>query len=148
MRMGTVAIIIRFDGDTPVLVETLSDDQEILALEEAVQKREPDPLRYVHTQRENRAAEDEKFGDYVEHLISQPCVKGEVLQHGLEWFYSKMRIEKYKRNEAEAAAVIARYALEVFQDAPDRKEFVLAGPRSKVQVKVYPLEEALSQRAA
>ena len=148
MGMGTVALIVRFDGDTPVLVEALSDDQEIQVLEQAFQKGDPDPLKTIHDQRKLRMAEDEKFGDYVEYLISQPCPKAEVLQHGLEWFYSRMRIEKYKQSETEAATVIANYALELFQDAPDRKEFILAGPKAKVQVKVYALDEALSQRAA
>ncbi len=148
MRMGTVALIVRFDGDTPVLVETLSDDQEIQLLEDALRGGDDEPLKKVHEARELRVQEDEKFGDYVEYLISQPAVKNEIRSHGLEWFYSKMRIENYRRSEAEAAAVIAGYALEVFSEMPNRREFILAGPRAKVQVKVYPLERAIRQKAA
>lgn len=148
MRIGTLALVVRFDGESPVLIETLSDDDEIRVLESAVLNGEKDPLERVHELRRLQREEDEKFGDYVEYLLSQPCLKAEVRHHGLEWFYSKMRIEKYRRTEAEAAQVIATYALQVYLDSPDRSEFVLAGPRAKVQVRVFALQEAQRREAA
>jgi hypothetical protein len=141
MKIGTVALVVRFEGSQVVLLETLSEDTEIEVVEQALQKGDPEPLKRIEQFRENQKAEDETFGDYVEQLLVQPFLRPEIRSHGINWFQSKMRIEKFKKNEAQAAKTIEEYALKLFQDAPDRKEFVLAGPKSKVQVRSFSINK-------
>ena len=43
MKAATVALIIRYQGKSPSLVEVLSDDREIHLLEDSV--KEADPLQ-------------------------------------------------------------------------------------------------------
>ena len=139
MKIGTVALVVRFDGPQPVLLEILSDDTEIKLIEEVIRKGESEPLKRLQQLRTQQQAEDETFGDYVEQLLVHPFLKPELREHGLNWFHSKLRIERFRKNEAEAAKVIAEYALKIYQDIPDRKEFILAGPKAKVQVKIFPI---------
>jgi hypothetical protein len=142
-KVGTVALVVRYiDENSPVLITALSDDAEIAVLEEALAAGEEDPLNIIHSLRKQQKDEDEKFGDYVEELLSRPFLKPEIQQHGVQWLKSKMRIEAFLRSETEATQVIAHYAFELFQQTPDQKEFYLAGPSAEVRVKIYVLHAA------
>jgi hypothetical protein len=149
MKSATLALIIRHAQDGPVLVETLSDDREINLLEGELQKGDPDPLDRIHAHREQVQKEEEEFGDYVEELLSQPFVRPEIQDHGLQWLKSKIRIEQYQRSETDAARVIADYAYRVYREDPARTDFVLAGPTNKVRIRVFVVEpgQAASEAA-
>ena len=136
-RIGTVALVVRFEGEQVNLIETLADNQEIELFEAALKEGSKDPMKYIEQHRQRQDAEDETFGDYVEQLLTQPFIKAELREHGINWFYSRMRVERYRRHEQDAAKVIAEYALKVYRDAPDREEFILAGPRAKVQIRIF-----------
>lgn len=140
MKVGTVALIIRYHEKTPILVESLSDDREIAELQQAVELGHQDPLQHVYQQRERQSKEDEEFGNYIEELLSQPFIRTEVQDHGIQWLKSKMRIEQYQKSEREATQVISEYAFKLYTENPTRKEFYLAGPTSKVLVRVFPLK--------
>lgn len=149
MKAATIALIVRSLQDhSPELVDVLSDDREISLLETEVRSGEDDPLRKVYEFRSSQSQEDDEFADYVEELLSQPFVKPEIQQHGVQWLKSKLRIEEFQRNEAEAAAIIAQYALQVFSSDPKRTDFFLAGPRSQVRVRVFVIRAQSMESAA
>ncbi len=136
-RIGTIALIVRLDKDTPCLIDALSDDHEISVLESAVRAGEEDPLQSVYVFRKRQLQEDEEFGDYVEELLSQPFLRPEIQEHGVQWLRSKIRIEQFQKSEREATRVISEYAYRIFQESPWRTEFFLSGPTAKVKVRVY-----------
>lgn len=143
-NMGTVALIIRNSGpgdESPELLEALSDDQEIDLLEEALQRGEKAPLEVIHERRVRIAEEDERFGDYVEELLSRPFIRPEIQRHGLQWLRSKLKIEQFQQSEDEATQVIAEYAYEVYKEDPSRTEFVLAGPKAQVRIRIFAVDE-------
>ncbi len=142
-RVGTVALVVRFDNEAPALIETISDDHEIAVFESAMQSGESDPLAVLHETRARQSKEDEEFGNYVEDLLSQPFVRPEIQEHGLQWLKSKIRIEQFQRCERDAAVVIAGYALKIFQEDPGRTDFFLAGPQAKVRVRIFTLGRVL-----
>jgi hypothetical protein len=140
MKIGTVALIVTYSGprEEPVLVESLSDEQEIGTLELALRSAAgPDALEAVRLSRLRRVEEDEAFGDYVEGLLSQPFVPPQVREHGVQWFRSKNRIEKYQAAEQEARKVIADFAFEIFRLEPARTDFVLSSSSAEVRVRVF-----------
>ncbi len=140
MKSATLALVISYDQGSPVLIETLSDDREIHLIEGELQKGDSDPLDRLRAHREQVSKEEEEFGDYVEELLSQPFVRPEIQEHGIQWLKSKIRIEEYQRSEVEAARVIADYAYRVFQEDPRRTDFYLAGPTNKVRIRVFVLD--------
>jgi hypothetical protein len=145
-KIGTVALIIDLrDDETPVILETLSDDAEIATLEAALGAGEQDPLTIVHQMRARQQREDDEFGNYVEELLSQPFVRPEIQEHGIQWLKSKIRIEDFQKKEADATKVIAEYALKVYRDNPAAKDFFLAGPAAKVRIRVFPLKNAVTR---
>lgn len=156
-KSNTIALVVRCHaqqsepvaGDEPVLVEALSDEEEIRCLEEALKQGHPDPLKTVHERRQRVEKEEEEFGDYVEDLLTQPFVHPEIRAHGLRWMRSKIRIEEYQRIEAEAAGTIAEYAFKLYATNRDKTDFFLAGPRAQVRIRVFEvLEDAKSQDRA
>jgi hypothetical protein len=139
-KIGTVALIVRLDGDqAPNLVEKFSDDREIAAFETAMKAGDADPLSTVYTMRDRQAKEDEEFGDYVEELLSQPFVRPEIQEHGVQWLKSKIRIEQFQKCEREATQIIADYAFRLFSENPSRTDFFLAGPAAKVRIRIFTL---------
>lgn len=142
-RIGTVALVIRYDGSQPQLLDKFSDDREIAALEAALQSGAEDPMHVVYELRERQTREDEEFGDYVEELLSQPFVRPEIQEHGIQWLKSKIRIEEYQQTETQAAQIIAEYAFRLFRENPDRKEFLLNGPAATVRIRVHVLRAAV-----
>ncbi len=140
MKDGTVALVIKYEQGVAHLVESLSDDREIGLLELSLADHVEDPLRIVYDQREKEAKEDSEFGDYVEELLSQPFVRPEIQEHGVQWLKSKIRIEQYQKTEAEAAKVIADYAYRIFMGNPVKTDFYIAAPNAKVRVRIFVLE--------
>jgi hypothetical protein len=135
-KTGTVALIVRYDGREPSLLETLSDDREIALFEQAATLGEADPLAVIAEMRERQKREDDEFGNYVEELLCQPAVRPEILEHGVQWLKSKAKIEAFQKTEREATCVIAQYAYKMFQENPWRKDFLLAGPTAQVRIKI------------
>jgi hypothetical protein len=155
MKTGTVALIVGHrpgeppTGD-PVLVEALSDDREIEALERAVRAGNEAPLVTVYELRSRQSREDEEFGDYVEELLSQPFVRPEIQEHGVQWLKSKIRIEQFQRSETEAMRVIADYAFKLFLQDRNKTDFLLASAAAQVRIRVFWLkaEEPAQSNAA
>ena len=145
MKGATVALVVSSSlegGIEPQLLEVLSDDQEILLLEQKCQEQSCEeevahPLEAVHQFRQGRIKEEEEFADYVEQLLSQPFVRPEIQDHGVQWLRSRIRIQEFQRHEAEAAKVIADYALKIYLADPANLDFMLAGPKASVRVKVF-----------
>jgi len=150
MKTAMLALVVKFEKEAPSLVEILSDDREIRLFEGHIAQGDGDPLQKVYEVRELQNKEDSEFADYVEDLLSQPFVRTEIREHGVQWLKSKIRIEQYQRNEAEAAKIIAEYALKLFQSDKERTDFFLAGPSSKVRVRIFVLDQVAksSQQAA
>lgn len=147
LKIGTVTLVVREGPGEIELLDSLSSDEEIDALDEALQKGVKDPLGLVYRMRALESQENEEFADYIEGLLSQPFVRPEIKEHGLKWFRSKMRIEQFHRSEREATEVIAQFAFQVFQHAPDRRDFMLAGPNAQVRVRIVSLQLAVSRIA-
>ncbi len=136
-KMGTVAIILTQDEDVDHWIDTFSDEREISALEGAIEKGESFPLEKVYALREDQEEEESEFGDFVENLLSNQCTRSEVQAHGVAWLKSKIRIEKFKKQEQDAAEIIAQYALKKYQQQPDLKDFILSGQGVEVRVKIF-----------
>src|SRR5690606_13935231 len=99
-------------------------------------QKDPDPLKRVEDHRMLQKQEDEEFGNYVEELLSRPFLKPEIQNHGVQWLKSKIKIDEFKRREAQATQTIAEYAFQVFSADPLKKEFTLSGPSAKVKVRI------------
>ena len=147
MKVGTVALIIRLDKKKPQLVDFLSDDREIVLFEEAFGSGKNTPLEMIYQMRTQQQKEDEEFGNYVEELLSRPFVKRDIQEHGVQWLKSKIRIEQFRSTETEAAQVIAKYAFQLFQEDPNRKEYFLAGASAQVKIKVFTLPSSQEERS-
>jgi hypothetical protein len=152
MKAATIALVVRTPGNqSPEIVEVLSDDREISLLESGLgtgRESEDQALVRIRDLRQSQAREDEEFADYVEELLSQPFVKPEIQEHGLQWLKSKLRIEEFQKNEREAAKIIADYALKVYSTNPSRRDFLLAGPRTEVRVRIFVLGQEDQAQAA
>ncbi len=147
MKQATIALVVRHDPSTPghlkdpQLLGVLSDDREIEVFERALLSRVENPLAILESYRERIALEEGEFGDYVEELLSQPVIKPEIREHGLQWLKSKIRIEQYQKAEKEAVEVISNYALQIYIQDPEKTDFLLAGPATHVRVKVFCLSD-------
>jgi hypothetical protein len=148
MKAATVALVIRFNGKSPTLIDFLSDDREIHLLDAGYDGGDVDPLKRVYEHRAQSTREEDEFGDYVEELLSQPFLRSEIREHGVQWLKSKIRIEQYQQNESDAAKIIAEYAYKVYRDDPSRTDFFLEGPATRVRIRVFviPDEEAAPTR--
>lgn len=140
MRSPTIALAVAIKDGTPVLLETISDSQEIHLLEQSVQLGMTDPLQRVRDHREKQRREDNEFSDYVEGLLSKPFLKTEIQKHGVQWLKSRIRIEQFQKDEKEAAKVIANYAFQIFSSETSLRDFFLAGPKAQVRVRVIVLQ--------
>ena len=148
MRAATIALVVRFEGGKPTLLETISDDREIHYLESAFEKGAPAPLDELYRLRESQSREDDEFGDYVETLLTQPFLRPDIRDHGVQWLKSKVRIEQYQQTEKDAAATIATYAFRVFEKDPGLKDFSLSGSSSLVRVRVLVVPAEVESKAA
>lgn len=148
MKVASIAVVIRFEGKQPALLDIVSDDAEIRLLEEAVVQGKGDPLNQVYEYRKQQESEELEFGNYVEELLSKPFVRPEVQEHGLQWLKSKLRIEQYQKNETQAAKIIAEYALRVLEQDPEKTDFMLAGPSSMVRVRIFDMSQQFEQSVA
>lgn len=149
MKTGTVALLIdaQTPTDKPQLVETISDDQEIQWLEKCIETGNENPMEILQSLRVARRQAEDEFGDYVEGLLSQPFLAPEVRKHGVHWMQSKLKIEKFKKNEIEAAQVIADFALRVFSENSKCTDFYLMGPNAKVRIRIFKLEKSKKSAA-
>jgi hypothetical protein len=129
-------------------IETFSDEREITALEQAIQDGNPFPLQSVYDFRARAEREDAEFGDYVEDLLCQKVVRPEVQSHGIAWLRSKMKIEKFRQQEREAAEVIANFALAKIKDDPALDDFILAGPGIQVRIRIFKVRLAPGKSSA
>lgn len=139
MKTPTVALVVRSIEGAPQLVDILCDDGEIALLELAILENREDPLDAVYDHRKQTQKEESEFADYVEDLLSQPFLRPEIQEHGIQWLKSKLRIEEYQQSEVDAARVIAAYAFQIFAQEPQKTDFFLAGPRTQVRIRVFDL---------
>ena len=136
MKVATVALVV-VEGETPCLVDVISDDHEISLLETSSRAGEGNLLKQVYEFRKRQSVEDDQFGEYVEDLLSQPFLRTEIQEHGVQWLKSKIRIEEFQRTENKAASIIAEYAMKILHENPQKKDFFLAGPSTMVRVRVF-----------
>jgi len=141
MATGTVALVVANEQEKPVLLEVFSDDSEISLLEKAIGDGHTDPVRLIYENRVKVEKEEEEFGDYVEELVTNPGANPGLVEHGVQWLRSKMKIEDYRKSEVEASQVIADYAFKLFEREPERRDFMLAGPSAEVRIKIFLLQE-------
>jgi hypothetical protein len=157
-KIGTVAVVLASEGEAQAppsapagkcetWIETFSDEREIKALERAINEGNPFPLQSVYEFRAQAEREDEQFGDYVEDLLCQKQVRPEVQSHGVAWLRSKMKIEQFRRQEKEAAEVIANFALTKYRQDPALQDFLLAGPGVQVRIRIFRVRLAPGQSA-
>ena len=144
----TIALVVTQNGGEIILADTLTDSDEILEFELAVKEGDPEPLNRVTNFRSKQLAEDEEFADFVEDLLSQPFVKPDVQEHAVQWFKSRTKIEAYQKAEDEASRVIAQYAFQIYQGDPSRTDFMLAGPKAKVRIRIIQINPPKLQKAA
>jgi hypothetical protein len=144
----TIALIVSRNQGEPVLTDTLTSSEEILELELAMMSRDPEPLRRVQEFRSKQSNEEEEFADFVEGLLSQSFVKPDVQEHAVQWFKSRAKIESYQKAEDDASRVIALYAFQVFMKDQGRTDFMLAGPRARVRIKVIDLDQSPHRNVA
>ncbi len=137
----TIALIVTRHQGEPILVDTLNSVEEILELEMAIVNGEAEPLKRVLDFRIKQASEDEEFADFVEGLIAQPFVKPDVQEHAVQWFKSRAKIESFQKAEDEASQIIATYAFQIYTSNPSKTDFMLAGPKAKVRIKIIDLGE-------
>lgn len=135
-KAGTVALLVGVQNNSHTLIEAISDQAEILLIEDAVRQGVTDPVELLEIYRSQQLREEEDFGDYVEDLLIQGGVSPDVRQHAVQWFRSKAKIDQFKKMEQDATAVIAKYAYELFQSDPKCVDFTLAGPHAEVRVRV------------
>jgi hypothetical protein len=145
--MGTLALIVQYQAGDPELVQTFTDEREIEVLESAFSLQQGDPLTRVLQFRAQQNREEEEFGNYIEDLLSQPFVRPEIQSHGLQWLRSKLRIEEHKKVEMNAARVIAEYAYKVFQEDPNKTDFLLAGPYAEVRIRIFVINPGYARAA-
>lgn len=144
----TIALVVTRHRGQPVLTETLTSSEEILELELAMMNRDPEPLKRVHDFRNKQVTDEEEFADFVEGLLSQPFVKPEVQDHAVQWFKSRAKIETFQKAEDDASRIIANYAFQIYCGDPSKTDFMLAGPRAKVRVRIIDLTALFNQHAA
>jgi len=143
-RSGTVALIVQKDPETlqTKLVDQISDDREIEVIERAMNDGDSSVMEKIYVARAQQFEEEEKFGDYVEDLITQPFVREEIREHGVQWLKSKLRIEQFKQSEEDASRVIAGFAFQVYLENQELRDFLLAGPTAQVRIRVFVLPGA------
>jgi hypothetical protein len=134
---GVIALVIEASQPIPALIEAISDDEEISLFESALKEKDLNPLSILYEFRERKQSEEEEFGDYVEALLTQSFIPPDVQKHGMAWFQSKLKIEEFKKSEAEATQIISEYAFKVFLENTERREFMLSGPKAKVCIKIF-----------
>jgi hypothetical protein len=146
--LGNIALVIAHQDEKPVLLNVISDEKEIEILDAAVRAGEKDPLQIVMAFRQQQEGEDEEFGEYVEEILSQPFVKPELQQHGVQWLKSKMKIEYFQKKEADAAKIIAEYAFKLYTENPGKLDFIISGPTAAVRIRVFLVQPEAAKSAA
>lgn len=132
---GTVLILMGSDEEgRPQILESVSDDPEVSFVEQALAENHPDPVWAIRQRRLLQEEEDERFADYVEGLLSAPACRLDIQGHASQWFRSRINLQEFRRNEAEAREVIARFALQVFCEDPSQTDFILASAQAEVRV--------------
>jgi len=138
MRTHTLALVLGFSSDKSVQsLEILQDATEIDFLESALRSGEKDPLHCIYQQRKIQLQQEIDFEDYVEGLLTQPFLDPVIQEHGVQWFRSKIQIEKYKKSEQQAAQVIAEYALKIYEKDPTRTDFTLVSTQTEVRIRIF-----------
>ena len=149
LEAGTVLILLgRDEQGMPKILEAVSEDPEILLIEQALADQQVDPVSAVRQRRQEQDDEEEAFADYIEGLLSVPACGIELQRHAGLWFRSRMDLEAYRRAETEARRVIVDFAFRLFCDDPSQTDFILTGPQAGVRVIIREIEEWSSLAAA
>jgi hypothetical protein len=135
----TLALVVRKREKKIEWLDTLSQESEILFFEALLGAGVQDPLLDLAVKREQERQSEDDFANYVEDLVVKPGLKPEVREQAVQWFYSRIRIEKYEAQEKQAAAVVARVALQLYQEHPAQVDFTLSSERSEIRVKIFDL---------
>jgi len=140
LEAGTVLILLGRDEEgRPKILESVSDDPEILLVEEALAEHHPDPVTVVRQRRQELENEEEAFADYIEGLLSAPACGIQLQRHAVLWFRSRIDLEAYRRAEIEARRVIVDFAFRLYCEDPSQTDFTLASPQAEVRVLIRDL---------
>jgi arginine deiminase len=142
MKTTQIALIVLLDPAGPMLVDTLTDGDEIEFYDLSLQE-ETNPLAKIYRHRHWVEQQDEELADYLEQVLCKPFPEILFQRQATRWFRMKMRIEQFQRKEKEAAQVIADYAYRVFLDEPDRSEFYIESDHHRVRVRVFTIAKSL-----
>ena len=97
MKTTTLALVIMHKAELPVLLETLSNEHEILFMEEALRAGEVNPLEQIYEIRAIEAKQEDELGNSIEDLLSHAFLRPEIQQHAIQWLRSKIKIEQYQK---------------------------------------------------
>jgi hypothetical protein len=137
MKTNHIALVVSGEVGSWVLIDTLSDEQEIEYFEQLMHVRDPDPLRRIYQLRTVQQGKEDEMADFIENLVSQPFVSEKVKTQGIRWFKSKIKIENFHQLEMEAAQVISEFAFKMFQKEPEKTDYFLVAPQSRIRVRVF-----------
>jgi hypothetical protein len=140
LEVGTVLILLGRDEEgRPKILESVSDDPEILLVEEALAEHHPDPVMAVRQRRQEQENEEEAFADYIETLLSAATCGIQIQRHAALWFRSRIDLEEYRRAEIEARRVIVDFAFRLYCEDPSQTDFTLAAPHAEVRILIRDL---------
>lgn len=139
MKTNPIALVVSGGNGSWVLVDVLSNEKEIEYLEHLIQQGDPEPLQRIYQLRAIQQSQDDEMGDYIESLVSQPFIDQKIKDQGIRWFKSKIKIENYHQLEREAAQVISDFAFKMFQEFPEKTDYLLISPQSQVRVRIFQL---------
>ncbi len=141
MKSCTIILIVSDSNTSIKLIDFIYSDSEIERLESLIQAHTFDPLHQVYQFRASEHQKLNQFADQIEQLITQPCQKVSLIESGVHWLRSLIKLEKYQQTEKQAAMVLAHFAYQLFQKDPNNKAFELSGLTNTVKIKVYDTSE-------
>ncbi len=143
MKTHTIALVISENtsqNDDPIArFDVLQDAYEIEYLEKAIQLGERQPMQEIINRRALIHEQEDLQADYIEDILCKPFAGPKVKTQGLLWFESKIKLDRHRQAETDAALVIADYAYQIYQNDPSRTDLLLSGPKSQVRVRIFRL---------
>jgi hypothetical protein len=135
---SNVNIAVIVNHEKTGMVEFLADQSEIEFFQDST-KSLSERLQDIYLMRAQREQQEEDLADYVENLVLNPMLHPEIKQQGVEWFYSRIKIDQYRQKELQAAQLIAQYAFEQFLADTQKATFDLSSSENTVHIKIFTL---------
>lgn len=133
----TIALVVTYREQDPILLDSLSDDNEISTLEKSILVGGGHPLEMIYEEREKKRQCDQVMGAALERVIQEKDRPQEVKFYAIDWFKTKSRIDQLLEEEAKSREVIAKFAFQLFCEDHRKKDFFLQGSQVKLRVRVF-----------